>query len=82
MKVLKIAACLDFLSFSGSFSVIMGSFSSFPKFPKIFPNTYRTTLNLCELNSVDDIIQFEYKFGALQILQAQRCNVFFEKYTT
>ena len=38
-------------------------------------------LNLCELKSVD-ILQFEYKFGALQILQAQRCNVLFEKHTT
>ena len=53
------------LLFSGS---LWGHFRHCQKFPKVFTNTYRTKPNLCELNSVGDTLQFEYKFGAWQIL--------------
>ena len=67
-KNVKIRKFWNFCHFRGDFSVIMGSFSSFPKSLKISTNTYHTNLDLCELNSLGDTLQFEYKFGAWQIL--------------
>ena len=58
---------LEFLSFSGSFCVIKGS-SFLKKTPKIFTDTNRTMLNLCELNSMGNTLKVKYKFGAWQIL--------------
>ena len=57
-----------FLLISGSFWVICAHFRHSQKNPKISTNTYCTKLHLCELNSVDDTLEFEYKFGAWQIL--------------
>ena len=49
----------------GSFSC---HFRQTQKCPKVSTNTYRTKLNLCELNSVSDSLQFEYIFGTEHIL--------------
>ena len=47
----------EFLSFSGSFLGHYGVISVIPKkSPKIFTNTYRMELNLCQLNSVNVLL--------------------------
>ena len=43
----------EFLSFSGS---LWGHFRHSQKSPKIFTNTYRMELNLCQLNSVNVLL--------------------------
>ena len=49
------------------FGVILGYLGS-TKNSRSFQNIYRTKLNLCELNSMGNTLQIEYKFGAWQIL--------------
>ena len=45
-------------------SYYRGHFRHSQKNSKISTNTYRTKVNLCELNSVGDPLKIEYKFGA------------------
>ena len=68
MKTLKIEKFLSFYHFWGPFGSICSHFRHSQKSSKISTNTYRTKLNLCELNSMGNTLQFEYKFGAWQIL--------------
>ena len=57
IKTLKIRKFHKLLHFWGHSGVNQ-------KIPKISTNTYPTEPNLCKLNSIGDIFQFEYKFGA------------------
>ena len=47
----------------GIFCHFRGHFRHSQENPKIATNIYRTKLNLCEIKSVGDTRQFEYKFG-------------------
>ena len=67
MKMLKIGKFRIFL-------LLMGHFPHSQKIQKSrntyisLRNTYRTNLNLCELNSMCNTLKVEYKFDAWQIL--------------
>ena len=52
---------LQIFSYFGSF---WGPWGQLKKSPEISTNTYRTKLNLCELNSMCKTLKVEYKFGA------------------
>ena len=53
MKTVKIGKVLNFCHFRGHFGSLWGHFRHSQKSPKIFTNTYRMELNLCQLNSVN-----------------------------
>ena len=53
-KTLKSWKILNFSHFRGHFGSLWGHFRNSQKCPKISTNTYRTMLNLRELNSMDN----------------------------
>ena len=56
MKTVKIGEVLNFCHFRGHFGSLWGHFRHSQKSPKIFTNTYRMELNLCQLNSVNVLL--------------------------
>ena len=67
-KTLKIGNFLSFCHFRGHFGLLWGHFRHSQRNSKISTNTYRTKLNLRELNSMGNALQGEYKLCAWQVL--------------
>ena len=68
VKTLKIGKFLIFGRFWGRFGSLWGHFCHSQKSSKISTNTYRTMLNIRELNTMGNTLQGEYKFRAWQTL--------------